>query len=91
MYDAAAEQWHLFYVGYHSWCSSPDDVTCAPVIYRGNVNGTIYHAKSTNPGLQGIGGPYAGDTPILHCGEGGNPACSPYSLGYNSMHPYGPV
>ena len=91
VYDSTAERWHLFYVGYHSWCSSPDDVTCAPVIYRGNVNGTIYHATSATPGLQGIGGPYTNDTAVLHCGEGGNIKCPDYSLGFNSMHPYGPV
>ena len=91
VYDAAAELWSLFYTGYHSWCDNAVDVTCSPVIYRGNVNGTIYHAVSTIKGLQGIGGPYAHDAPVLHCGEGGNPGCPALSLGDNSMHPYGPI
>ena len=39
VYDPAAELWSLFCAGYHSWCNNAVDITCAPVIYRGNVNG----------------------------------------------------
>jgi hypothetical protein len=66
IFDEAANRWNLFYVAYRSLPSTPQ-------AYRVNYDGEIWRAVSTQPGLNGIEGPYQDVGVVLQPGPDSQP------------------
>ncbi len=90
VYDDRTARWNLFYVAYRSAPNTPTQ-------FLSNCNGEIWRAESTEPGADGIGGPYKDVGVILHPGpeseswEGlqGTDSFFPYRVGEHWYALYG--